>query len=101
MIEIAEALLLELAAGCTKPRDVADRLEMLGCKGQFRVHCACPVAVYLQRHGLPNVFVGWDVALVRGSSGRPLERTGLPKVVIGFVEHFDAGHFPELMGEAS
>lgn len=87
--DVAEALLLELAAGCKTSMDVAARLKMLGCKGTRRCSTGCPVWTYLECHGVLSDVGFYGVAI----GGK---RLGIPLAIMLFIDGFDSGHYPQL-----
>ena len=75
---------------------VARRLHKLGCQGSY-VPSSCPVAVYLQRHGLQ----AWVAVSRRVMIGPVGPYVDLPAPVLAFVHAFDTGQHPELLKPAS
>ena len=77
--------------------EVAAFLLGQGCKGHKNSRSSCPVATYLHRM--------FDVHYVNVSGKNAFIAHGLhmaasipmPESIQGFVELFDAGHFPELV----
>ena len=87
--DMAEALLLELAAQGGDADGVARCLEMLGCRGDDKCR-TCPVAAYLAQHGVREPYVLCTATAVVG------EFVAHPSAVRAFISRHDDGAYPHL-----
>jgi hypothetical protein len=83
------------------PRDIADFLEVQGCKWVYEYDQSamnynkrCPVARYLQNNGIEDVWVGRQVWGPNEESDSNI----IPNTVCDFIDHFDKGDYAETLG---
>lgn len=87
----AQQLLIDLGDTADK---VADRLRALGIRGAQDWSNACPLSVYLDRHGI-DAFVSAEEITVPVGEARAFVTT--PPAIAAFIRLFDAGVYLDLV----
>ncbi len=77
----------------TTHKQVAKKLEKLGCKGHPEDGFNCPIANYLQQSGYTCVHVDVNCIETKEEDLKPSE------VINNFIYKFDEGKYPNLIEE--
>lgn len=92
-----ESVTALLAALGDTPNAVAEALRAGGFRGTPRTSRTCPIARYLQFHGVPDVAMTGTVEWSSGQIRPARQFVRLPDACMWFVTAFDAGKHPDLV----